>query len=320
MAKVLSIIYRYGGLRLLGAYLKLGVCGKVLKSVVKGVLKGRSAREIQAVFQPDVANALRERYRPVMESRLDYYERASMDRERSDIVWVCWLQGMENAPAVVRACYESLTRNLVGKDIRLVDEGNRRQYVQFPDFIEERWKKKQIPPAPFADLLRLELLIKYGGTWIDSTVLCSGADYRREYLDADLFFFQYKRPASAPFGGISNWFITSCTNNPLLLTLRDMLYAYWQEFRSLPEYFIFHCLFEMIAEARPAEVMAMPYGYSPNCHVLQRHWGEKFDQEKWDKLLAKVKFHKLTYRKTDELAKDPENFYSHVIEEFGVGS
>ena len=40
----------------------------------------------------------------------------------------------------------------------------------------EKWEKGRIPAAMFSDLLRVELLIKYGGTWIDSTVLCTGVN------------------------------------------------------------------------------------------------------------------------------------------------
>jgi hypothetical protein len=35
----------------------------------------------------------------------------------------------------------------------------------------EKYQKKIIDNTHFSDLLRLELLIKYGGTWIDASVL-----------------------------------------------------------------------------------------------------------------------------------------------------
>lgn len=253
-----------------------------------------------------------------MVSRLGFWEEQALERTRSDIIWFCWLQGLDSAPPIVHACYESLRRNLIGKEIRVIDDRNRRDYVQVPEFIEDRWRKKRISPALFSDLIRLELLSKYGGTWIDSTVLCTGADYPQEYLDADLFFFQYKRSLKAPFGGISNWFITSCSHNPLLLTLRDMLYAYWRDFRSVPEYFVFHLFFSMIAATRARKVAAMPYGYSPKCHILQRHWGEVFDAAKWEKLVAGVQFYKLTHKISDGIKRDDRNYYHFMVHEYGA--
>ena len=44
--------------------------------------------------------------------------------------------------------------------------------------------------AAFTDMLRLELLCQYGGTWIDATVLCTGGEGINELLDPDLFVFQ----------------------------------------------------------------------------------------------------------------------------------
>ena len=35
----------------------------------------------------------------------------------NDIVWFCWLQGIENAPELVRRCLESLQRNIPDKKI-----------------------------------------------------------------------------------------------------------------------------------------------------------------------------------------------------------
>ena len=89
--------------------------------------------------------------------------------------------------------------------------------------------KKQIPPTLFSDLLWVQLLIKYGGTWIDSTVLSTGGKFQdsgikwQEYLDAGLFLFQYTQQAIIPVC-MSNWFINAYSNNKVLIVLRDMLF------------------------------------------------------------------------------------------------
>ena len=35
-----------------------------------------------------------------------------LEHKRSKQIWFCWLQGIENAPEVVKACYRSLQRHL----------------------------------------------------------------------------------------------------------------------------------------------------------------------------------------------------------------
>lgn len=315
--KVMSLFRRFGGVRLLWAYAKLGVLGAAIRSVVVGIIKRQSADKIFYSYEPRIVAALKKRYRPLMKQKLAEYESEKKERMRSDIVWFCWLQGLESAPPIVMACYASLKKNLVGKEIKVIDDSNRRDYVQLPDYIERRHEKGQIPSAMFADLLRLELLIKYGGTWIDATVLCTGSDYTQEYLDANLFFFQHAKPEERRYAGISNWFITACTNNVLLMVLRDVLYAYWKDFNCVVEYFIFHRFFDMLAAMRTEDIAKMPYGYSPYCHTLQRHWQELFDQTKWDRLTSRIQFHKLAHQIDDSLRVDERNYYHHVLRVYG---
>ena len=310
----LSVLFRkFGGFRLFGAYARLGVLRNALKEFLMGVLKHKPADEIYYSYEPKIIAALQKRYRPLMLEKLSSYEVNPMSRIRSNIVWFCWFQGIDNAPSIVKRCLASLKKYLPNREIRIVDDNNLYQYVTFPDVIQKRWKKGQIPPAQFSDLLRLELLIRYGGTWIDSTVLCTGANYLPECLDSDLFFFQFKKGEGAPFAGISNWFITACQNNPLLMTLRDMLYAYWKDFDSIVEYFIFHRFFDMIAEEKPEEVSKMPYSYSPNSLALGHNLDKTFNQEKWDKHVDRVAFHKLAYQLDDKVISDLNNYYNHIV-------
>ena len=39
-------------------------------------------------------------------------EASALEHKRNKIIWFCWLQGIENAPEVVKACYRSLQRHL----------------------------------------------------------------------------------------------------------------------------------------------------------------------------------------------------------------
>ncbi len=314
LSKVLMLFRKFGGVRLFAAYAKLGVLGDALRSMATGFMKRKPADDVYYSYEPNVIRALQTRYFPLMQEKLAEFEGCKCEQSKPGIVWFCWLQGLELAPPIVKACYASLKRNISGKELRIIDESNRRDYVQLPEFIEQRREKGQIPPAMFADLLRLELLIKYGGTWIDATVFCSGPDYPHEYLDADLFFFQFAKPEVKGYSGISNWFITASSQHPFLKTLRDMLYAYWTDFDCVVEYFIFHRFFDMIASASPSEIARMPYGYSPYSLSLRRHWHESFDQSRWDKLTARVSFHKLAHQDVGGVEGNPDNYYNHILQ------
>ena len=170
LSKLISLFKRFGGVRLFRAYARLGVLGAALGAWVKGVLKREPADEVFYSYEAKIITALQTRYKLLMEKSLSKYEADQAPQERSSIVWFCWLQGIESAPPIVKACYKALQENLDGKEIRVVDDNNRKELVQLPDYIERRHDKGQIPHAMFSDLLRLELLIKFGGSWIDATV------------------------------------------------------------------------------------------------------------------------------------------------------
>jgi hypothetical protein len=68
-----------------------------------------------------------------------------------------------------------------------------------------------------------------------------------KFLDALLFVFQYTNEGSVSVS-ISNWFITACRNNEVLMVLREMLYAYWRDYDCVLDYYIFHLFFAMISK------------------------------------------------------------------------
>lgn len=314
-------IRQFGGWRVVRIYAKNGALWPMIKAILRNPFSRQSYKKAYSVAVRKMEPILYDAYDSVMRERKGYYASQSLEHHRSKIVWFCWLQGMEKAPLIIKVCYESLVRNLNDREIRVIDERNWKEFVQLPEFVVRKWEKQQIPPAHFTDLLRLELLIRYGGTWIDSTVLCTGLTPENEretlsFLDADLFMFQYTRPASNQWGGIGNWFISSCTNNEVLMVLRDMLYAYWKDYDCLVNYYVFHLFFSMLREVYPNEIASMPYGYAMRSLALVTHWGEPFKQEQWDRLTSKVCFHKLAYSVKKEALIGRDNYYHHVINQY----
>jgi hypothetical protein len=294
----------------------------VLPVVIKGVLRCAVNRQPFKRIYPEVLR----RVEPFLIDRFQVsrfkIQADGLSHEHPKVIWWCWLQGLKHTPDIVRACYNSLKKNSPEYEIRVIDAENWKQYLELPDYIVKKWEKKQIPPALFSDLLRLQLLIEHGGTWIDSTVLCTGYNGSKvqefkTYLDADLFLFQYTPEGGTKNISISNWFISAHSNNVVLRTLRDMLFAYWKEYNCTLDYYIFHLFFAMVAKEYPAQIAVMPYGYSMNSLVLLHHWCEPFDRRKWDKLTENVCFHKLAFRTGDEVKSNIENYYNHILEAYG---
>ena len=315
---------QFGSFKLVYEYARIGALGFAIREGLICVIKRQSFKQIYPTVLKKVEPFLTQKYGTQIPQIAQRIKANTNDTNNASTrsatlrpIWFCWLQGLEQAPPIVKACYNSLQRNLPDREIRVIDSENWKEYVELPDYIIKKWGKKRIPAALFSDLLRLELLIKYGGTWIDSTVLCTGLNDNQndneKYLDADLFLFQYTKEGSIPVS-ISNWFITSCSSNEVLIVLRDMLYAYWKDYDCTLDYYIFHLFFSMLSKEYPEEIAVMPYGQSMNSLVLMHHLGEKFDQEKWDKLTQRVSFHKLAFRVSDRVKKDKENYFNTIIQ------
>lgn len=312
---------QFGGIRLVWEYAKMGVLWVGVKEVVRCAIKGRSFKSVYPVVTRLIDKELVNKYGNV-NGNANHYSKAQTiqdsDCENENRVWFCWLQGIENAPELVKACLRSIKRN-VTEDVVVIDEKNYTDYVTLPEYIVEKYRKGIIPPALFSDLLRLELLIHHGGTWIDSTVFTTGnmkdekevfGKFWQEIQKSELFLYRYIR--NGRVHGISNWFIHAKAGNPLLIELRDMLYAYWRDYNCTVEYYIFHVFFGVLAKRHPEMMRNMPMANSYKAIILAHNLDKPFDEEWWQKLTANVPFHKLNYRKEPKEAKG--TFFQFIID------
>src|SRR5574344_239860 len=150
----------------------------------------------------------------------------AISNSKNKIIWFCWFQGLENAPELVNVCYKSIQKNMPDYEIKVVTSKNYFEYTNFPDFIIKKWKEGVISNAHFSDLLRTNLLINHGGTWIDSTVLMT-SKIPNEIELSNFFVFRLQKPGSdGRATKSSSWFISACKNNSVLLLTQNVLYEY----------------------------------------------------------------------------------------------
>lgn len=303
---------QFGGWRLVIEYYRMGLLGTCCKLGVSVLIRRVKRMEAYRKLLNEVESKLREEYAPLLMQKEKDYSSESVKRDEVRRIWFCWLQGMENAPELVNVCYESLCKNIKDREIVILTNENLSQYVHLPDYIERKHKKGIIPDAAFTDMLRLELLRKYGGTWIDATVFCTGSEGIKDLLDADLFVFQQTQKDNTHFTGMSSWMMSSAANNSFLMVVRDLLYEYWREKNCVVDYFLIHLFFCMMAERHPEVVEEMARKGNRIPHYLQRRLADPYDKNWMEELKKHSKFHKLTYRISDK-AKRKGTFYDVVI-------
>lgn len=303
-----------GGLRLINDYAHSGVLLYVIGQVLLTGFSKKSLEIVRLGVQLKIRNKLRKRFLGVLQQFDLNYSKHNFVSEHSNKVWVCWMQGIENAPPLVQRCYKSLQANLPDREIILITSNNIDEYAEFPDYILDKYHKGLITHTHFSDLLRVELLCKYGGTWIDSTVFCSGSDIPRYIFDSPFFVFQNLKPgANGSISNISNWFITSWSNHKFMLAQRSLLFEYWKNYDYVIDYFFFHHFISIISEYYSDDWNKMIQFPNSFPHVLLLMLFEPFNQEKWNAVTSSCPFHKLAYKRSAEDMAKKGTYYEYIM-------
>lgn len=268
---------------------------------------------VRLIVRYKLMKKLRKEMQPAIKEFLS--SQKSFDKKKSNKVWICWMQGLGNAPELVQRCVASIQENLLDRDIVLITEDNYSQYVEFPEHVTNKFVEGIISPTHFSDLLRLELLTLHGGTWIDSTVYCTSPNIPSYMLDSNLFVFQGLKPIDGHVMQISNWFITSETHNELLELTKYLLYKYWEKYDYVKDYFIFHLMFQLAIETYPERWKEVFPASNTLPHILLLNLFEDYNQTWWDNLLLTTPFHKLTYKFDESETMKDGTYYKKIMKE-----
>ena len=264
----------------------------------------------------DIAN--KERYFRHLKNEfceiIDKADYSNLERKKSNKVWFCWLQGYDNAPDLVKACFMSAQKNMPKKEIIFLDETNIFDYINLPDYIIEKYNKGIISKTHFSDVIRISLLSKYGGLWIDSTVLCTDPNFPAYITELPLFVYKLMDLSNQKNRNIvaSNWLLSAEINNPIILLTRDLLYAYWKKYDRLVDYFIFHFFFTMATIKFKEEWKRIPVFNNHSPHVLQFELAEAYDEQRWAQIMNMSSFHKLNNHNNYTGYKNSN--YQHIID------
>lgn len=214
---------------------------------------------------------------------------------KKDYVWFCWLQGIDSAPKLVQDCYNSIRYWLKDKEIIVITKENYKQYVEFPDYIIEKWEKGIISNTHFSDLLRLELLIRHGGLWLDATTYLTGP--LPNYIEDNNFFVYRNGWMDMEMINMGSWLMYSKKSNNYLLTeTRKLLYKYWKKYNYLKNYFLLHMFFRMVTDENPEEWEKVPMISQIDSHYMMRELNRKYNEERCIEIMKITSVHKLTYK------------------------
>ena len=235
--------------------------------------------------------------------------------EKSNKIWICWFQGIENAPELVKACYNSVLKNYKDKEIIVLTEENYKKYVDIPEYILKKWKKGYITFAHFSDILRIELLSKYGGLWLDSTIFTTKKSDLVFNEDIDLFVYKQvdldRKNSLAVVA--SNWLIYANKNNNIINLTKKLLYYYWKDYNYAINYNIFHIFFKLATEVYKDEWKNVPTFNNISPHILQFELNDDFQEIRFNEIKNMSDFHKLNWRIKSE---NKNSFYNYIVDNY----
>ncbi|MBQ0142661.1 MAG: hypothetical protein KBT06_07675 [Prevotellaceae bacterium] len=239
---------------------------------------------------------LRKRYSKLISKEVCAKEKPLNSHQ--DTIWVCWWQGESQMPPIVKACYASLKKYSNGHPIKLITKDNYRQYVEFPEWVEEKFASGIITITHLSDLLRLALLKQYGGLWMDATL------YLTKDLPAQIptfFTLKQKEELNDVFLSKHRWAgfcIGGNMNNPLWSLVYTGLVSYWYEHNQLIDYYVFDYIIELIYESyNEVKNLIDNNKYSnPDLAFFSVNGNEEFDVDKWKEITSRTDIFKLSWK------------------------
>lgn len=238
-------------------------------------------------------------------------------------IWVCWWQGEESMPLIVKKCLQSMRKAFAGRnaEIYVITLKNYREYVVFSDVIQQRFEEGAIPYTHMSDVLRAQLLCRYGGIWLDATCFV----FDNKFIDLLLEYPFYTRKVGGRpneldivSGRWSTYFIKGPANYKLFRFWVDSFELYWQKYDELINYFIFDYI-TAIAYNKFGDIRAIfdavPINNSAS-EVLVKWCNDAYDKNKLELLLSNSWLFKMTYKEAfnNKTIDDEDTFFKVIFD------
>jgi hypothetical protein len=138
-------------------------------------------------------------------------------------IWFLWLQGLNQAPYLVKKCFFSWQKHNPDWKITFLESSNLHEYVDLKKIMAKN--RANISNPALSDIVRIKLLNRYGGVWVDATCFCSKPldEWLFDYVENGFFAFQ----APAIDRPISSWFLASKPQALIAKVYEEKVEHYW---------------------------------------------------------------------------------------------
>ena len=154
-------------------------------------------------------------------------------------LYMLWFQGFDNSPEIIKKCAQSWKHYNPDLNIVLLDNNNLNDYIKVDDYIEI--SKKALSHAALSDIIRISLLRKHGGLWVDATTFCNKPlnEWLPNYINEG--FFAFSKPGRDRL--LSSWFLYSEKGSITIEKWFQAVIQYYLAHDAPQAYFWLHYLF-----------------------------------------------------------------------------
>lgn len=170
----------------------------------------------------------------------------SLPRNIPKKIWIFWNTSETTAPPVVRACIDSWRQQNPGWDVTVLDQDNLAQHTDMAP-------PGEITIQAYSDLLRLWLLRRHGGVWVDATCYCmTPLDHWLPVAAQHGFFgFIWSRTdrwfiLPNVFRVMTSWFLASEPEGAIVVPWEEKSFEYWDGRKTAHVYYWVHMIFEYL--------------------------------------------------------------------------
>lgn len=157
---------------------------------------------------------------------------------KREIAWMMWWQGETKFPPLVKKCFENNKKYL--DNIIVITEQNYLEYIDIPENILDKVSKGIISLTQLSDIIRVNLLYKYGGLWLDATIFLNDFNFveisKKKYWTLSGYdFFKGKYVSKGRWRGFVQY---SDSNLVVQSFMVDMFNYYWEIENELINFFL----------------------------------------------------------------------------------
>ena len=237
-------------------------------------------------------------------------------------VWMFWYTGLATAPPIVRKCV-SIVQNLQDVDLVVIDKTNLEDYFVFEGNIRRYFENGNISIQTFSDILRCQLLSRWGGFWFDATLFVTRRDFIITHKDLSFFTIHHltndlllKRKWNEYFtkGKWSIYGVGASQGSPLFSFVYEMYVEYFESLQKDFDYFqTDYTILYAYTNFEWAKVLIDSVPTSVTCsYFLGQNMQRCFNQEQWDQIIADNEFQKLRWR-IEEKARRNITYYDYFM-------